>query len=327
MVTRLRERSGSIAFPAPRSSLPVAWRDLRVFRSRRRLRRLTLRSASGARPSSLRSLNEPDDIAVIGLERPRSVRADHLSWDSYGRDRPPPFHRPRLAPGLSVIPRCPLPRIATVRSRGCASQRVPTSWFRTTSPVYSTDGLAGLLHPAADRRVRCVSSALRRVSAGPAHSLVAEQMSHRSPRRPTPHTAFRTPRRIPPTCSTPRVSTVVALSDFSALEDLHLLDASVSRCAVRVSVREVLSLRALLCRRVRTIAHRIRVCVGLPSLGLVPLRSCLRVGLLRPDFTAPCARSVPDSPLRGGLSAVPDDFSLETHSVPCRVQRSHLAMR
>jgi hypothetical protein len=96
--------------PAPRSSLPVAWRDLRVFRSRRRLRRLTLRSAAGARPSSLRSLNEPDDIAVIGLERPRSVRADHLSWDSYGRDRPPPFHRPRLSPGLSVISRCPLPQ-------------------------------------------------------------------------------------------------------------------------------------------------------------------------------------------------------------------------
>jgi hypothetical protein len=120
-------------------------------------------------------------------------------------------------------------------------------------------------------------------------------MSHRSPRRRIPHTAFRTPRRIPPACSTPCVSTVVALSDFSALEDLHLVDASVSRCAVRVSVREVLSLKALLRGRVRTITHRIRACVGLPSLGLVPLRSCLRVGLLRPDRKSALHSSIPDS--------------------------------
>jgi hypothetical protein len=118
MLTRFRGSSGSFAFPAPRSSLPVAWRDLRGFPSRRRLRRSTSRPIAGSRPSSLRSPNEPDDIAVVGLERPRSVRADHLSWDSYGRDRPG---------ALPSTPACagPFghPSVSTSRSIAAASVR------------------------------------------------------------------------------------------------------------------------------------------------------------------------------------------------------------
>jgi hypothetical protein len=84
-----------------------------------------------------------------------------------------------------------------------------------------------------------------------------------------------------------------------------------------VSVREVSSLRALLCRRVRTIAHRIRACVGLPSLGLVPLRSYLRAGLLRPDATNALHSLVPDPTAPWRCVGCSRRSLAETHSVPC----------
>lgn len=78
-------------------------------------------------------------------------------------------------PFIDLIPGVRLPAVLPpLRTRAASSNRVPTSSFRTTSSgsppiswvftrifvtVQDDEGLAGLLHPAADRRVRCVSVA------------------------------------------------------------------------------------------------------------------------------------------------------------------------
>jgi len=93
----------------------------------------------------------------------------------------------------------PLPRIGIaadpVRSRGSLPRnRVPPSWFCTTSAASSAREVAGLLHPAASHGVRRVSC--HRVPGRPA-TWTSQAPSRRSTEA-FPRDAFHTPRRIPP---------------------------------------------------------------------------------------------------------------------------------
>jgi hypothetical protein len=176
-LTRCLAGSGSFAFPAPRSSLPVARLDLRGFPSIHRLLLATLRWLAGDRPSWASLSSRTGDIAVFPFHRPRSVIADRLSWDSssgagVSRSRRVPFHRlhPRRPPSRAAsLAGCRRfgserqARIAFRPRRFARPRRVspPIAWAftRLFAAVQGDEGLAGLLHPAADRRVRCVSSA------------------------------------------------------------------------------------------------------------------------------------------------------------------------
>ena len=121
-----------------------------------------------------------------------------------------------------------------------------------------------------------------------------------------------------------RVTALVASSDSS-----YTVDPRPSRRLRFQSRRScridgTLSLEAFLCGWVRTIAHRIRAYVGLPSLGLVPLRGCLHVGSCVPTEFRRCPASpslracIPLQP-RSSHPLLLHDFSWvgETRSVPC----------
>jgi len=72
-----------LAFPAPRSSLPVARRDLRGFPFNHRLPYVNLAvSPRKPGPHGLRSSLEREDVAILSVHRPQSTLADCLSWDS-----------------------------------------------------------------------------------------------------------------------------------------------------------------------------------------------------------------------------------------------------
>ena len=75
--------------------------------------------------------------------------------------------------------------------------RVYTELFIT---VQGDEGLAGLLRPAANRRVRCVSSAWSG-GASPKSCVIADTVPCWSLGFAVPRIEVRTPRRIPPTCS------------------------------------------------------------------------------------------------------------------------------
>jgi len=120
-------RSRSLNFPAPSSALPVTWRTLEGFR-RPRLGPLQLRSTSELLPTL------------------RSGLPTFLSWDSLGFR-----YLPGIAAGSSVPdPSCAPPSMSSLAStparallpslrarRFLAVHRVPTPWFRTTSPAFS----------------------------------------------------------------------------------------------------------------------------------------------------------------------------------------------
>lgn len=158
-------RSGSLAFPAPSSILPVTRLILEGFPK-----------AANYALFSFAPLQSSSRDAPIGS-------TDLLSWDS-SREVPRRRHRCRDV----TFPPDPCPSIdslpgvhsrddvatATSGSRDLPEHRVPTSWFRTTSPVSSAvrpiagtavpsafakdPGVTGLLHPAADLEVRRVSA-------------------------------------------------------------------------------------------------------------------------------------------------------------------------
>lgn len=144
---------------------------------------------------------------------------------------------------------------------------VPTSWFRTTSPVCSaaclreeTDTLrcprvAGLLHPATDRGVRRVSNPAILLPGGPSFSRDATHPSKDSTRS-QPY----------------RVTTALAFLTFT-LRAARASWVHVSAPAIQHASRIELAFKALLCVRVRTTVRRCRRPMAYPPVGFyVPLQ-------------------------------------------------------
>ena len=183
-VLALRERrvAGRLAFPA--SSLALSRARLAPAndgpsRSSTARRRSTSIAASGSSTHSSAPLRSPCLL-------PGPAHAGLLSWGrTSARFAPDTWpHRPSVgfAPSCEGPSARPLPAMGkpiTFGLRMPSGSPVPTSWFLTTSPGFSAQRRAGLLHPAADPGVR-------RVSHGPAEA-------GRDPRDAT------TPRRIIPT--------------------------------------------------------------------------------------------------------------------------------
>jgi hypothetical protein len=168
LLTRCLYGSGSFAFPAPRSSLPVARLDLRGFPSNHRLLLTPLRSLAGARPSWASLLSRTRGHFC----RPRSIGPGRFVF------RPPLLRFVRIFPDslsstsspASAFPWCchhfGLEQQARIAFRPCRFarlRRVSPPIARVFTGLFITvqgdEGLAGLLRPAANRRVRCVSSA------------------------------------------------------------------------------------------------------------------------------------------------------------------------
>jgi len=117
---------------------------------------------------------------------PGPAHAGLLSWGRTGR----PGFPERLAPSplrqLCTFSRRtvarPLPamnRSTSLSAPGCQSgSPVPTPWYLTTSPAFSAQRLAGLLHPAADPGVCHVSHDQPRLTAIPATRPPLEGYSH-----------------------------------------------------------------------------------------------------------------------------------------------------
>lgn len=102
---------------------------------------------------------------------------------------PAPLHRHHPAAcGFSTV-------LPPFRAEVLEPRTAPTSSFRTTSPVCSAAGLAGLLHPAADPGVLRVSA---RLSVEPAPRVRPSlDVSLPVTAWRLPHVAFHTPRRSP----------------------------------------------------------------------------------------------------------------------------------
>jgi hypothetical protein len=171
VVDQVLDGSGSFAFPAPRSYLSVARSYLRGFPSIHRLLLASSRSRAAARPSWASLLSRTEDISAFLFHRPRSVVSDRLSWDSSGLP-PFPFHRrhPRCSPSRARPPFRAAEasdsmafRIAFRPRRFARPRRfsppIARAFTRLSVTVQDDEGLASLLHLAADRRVRCVSAA------------------------------------------------------------------------------------------------------------------------------------------------------------------------
>jgi len=155
--------AGTLAVPAPRPSLPVTRRDPRGFEP----------SVDG--PRELRSSPEFSfQPAPVGGCRPPLLGfvpgAASAADIAAGAVLVAPV---LLRPSIDLVPgvysRADIAAVASV-SECQLRDPVPTSPFRTVSPVYSAVrparagllpiaglGFAGLLHPAADPGVRCVS--------------------------------------------------------------------------------------------------------------------------------------------------------------------------
>ena len=117
-------------------------------------------------PHGLRSSLERVDIAVLPFHRPRSVCFPTASLEIRRDSRPNPLSS--TSSPASAIPQCchhfGFEQQAQIAFRPCRFTRlrrvsppiarVLTELFVT---LHSDEGLAGLLRPAANRRVRCVS--------------------------------------------------------------------------------------------------------------------------------------------------------------------------
>jgi hypothetical protein len=123
-----------------------------------------------------------------------SACATFLSWDPSAQNRSRAGRRaihPSIDITVSVHSHATCPSRFGQRGATLASP-VPPSWFRTTSAVSSAPGFAGLLHPAADPGVRCVSRTApgdHRSGSGDARTLLATWIRYPSkdiPRR-QPH--------------------------------------------------------------------------------------------------------------------------------------------
>jgi len=196
-VLALRERyvAGRLAFPASSLALPstrLAPDDSGPSRHSATRRRSTSIAASGSSTHSSAPLRSPTLLPV-------PAHAGLLSWGRTGR----PGFPGRLAPSplrqlctfLRRTDARPLPamdRGPKPSASGCQSRSpVPTAWFLTTSPGFSAQGLAGLLHPAADPGVRLVSHDQPKPTAIPATRPPLEGSSH-------PLVALRSPGALAP---------------------------------------------------------------------------------------------------------------------------------
>lgn len=169
LVTKPLDGSGLFAFPAPRSSLPVARLNLRGFPWSHRLLPTSLRLFAEARPSwaSLLSRTErhrclPVPSAPVGCLPTTflEIRQGCCSPDSLSSTSSPASAFPwcRHHFGFEQQARIAFRpcRFARLRRFSPPIARVFTGLFIT---VQSDEGLADLLHSAANRRVRCVSTA------------------------------------------------------------------------------------------------------------------------------------------------------------------------
>jgi hypothetical protein len=164
-------------------------------------------------PRGLRSSLERGDIAVFPFHRPRSVclptasleiRQGCCTLDSLSSTSSPAsafpwcFHHfgPEQQARVAFRP-C---RFTRLRRVSPPIARVFTGLFIT---VQGDEGLADLLHSAANRRVRCVSSASSG-GASPRSNVIADTVPCWSLGLAVPRIEVRTPRRIPPTCSSMR---------------------------------------------------------------------------------------------------------------------------
>jgi len=213
---------------------------------------------------SFDSSYERADIAVPSLSRPPSVLSDGLSWDSSGLHSRLALLRIACAPvtspstsSLGVHSRSvatasvwKLPPPDLVRLRGfsppCRFSPPITrscSWLCDSS---AAAGLTGLLHPAADPGVRCVSLA-RRVSADPTGDWFPNRQPPVTSTPSSSHRVSYPPEDSPPLQLVPRFRgrCPLGLRGFVSLDPP---DAPVASCAVLVSENEVVSLRALLRR-------------------------------------------------------------------------------
>jgi hypothetical protein len=276
--------SGSSAFPAPRSSLPVARLNLRGFPLNHRLLLTSFRSLAGARPSwaSLLSrtrghLCRPRSIGPGRfVYRPPLLRFVALSRDSLSSTSSPAsafpwcFHHFGFEQQAQIAFRpC---RFARLRRVSPPIARVFTELVIT---VHGDEGLAGLLRPAANRRVRCVSSAWSG-GASPRNCVIADTVPCWSLGFAVPRIEVRTPRRIPPACSRSTSPWSLPPRTFRRLRSATL-PMSPFPVSLLLSYR-----RDLVPRGFAPLAgpyHRVPfpIFVGLPSLGLVPLRGRLQV--------------------------------------------------
>jgi hypothetical protein len=125
-----------------------------------------------------------------------------LSWDPSAQDRHVPVVRairPSIDITVSVHSHAACPPRFGQRGATLASP-VPPAWFRTTSAVSSAPGFAGLLHPAADPGVRCVSrTAPGCHRSGPGTHARSPQRGFGTPRRTFPaDSRTASPRPLPP---------------------------------------------------------------------------------------------------------------------------------
>jgi hypothetical protein len=276
--------SGSFAFPAPRSSLPVARSNLRVFPLNHRLLLTSLRSLAGARPSWASLLSRTRGHCCLPRSigpgrfvfRPPLLRFVRISPDSLSSTSSPAFAFPWCCHHFGFEQQARIAfrpcRFARLRRVSPPIARIFTGLFIT---VQGDEGLAGLLRPAANRRVRCVSAA----SSGgvsPAGVVIADVVCCCSLGFAVPRIEVRTPRRIPPACSRSTSPWSLPPRTFRRLRSATFA-MSPFPCSSLLSYR-----RDLVPRGFAPLAgpyHRVPlpVFVGLPSLGLVPLRGHLQV--------------------------------------------------
>lgn len=111
--------------------------------------------------------------------------------------------RSERVPLLRLAPARPLPVVLPrpSASRFPPSGPVPSSWFRTTSTVFSAHGVPGLLHPGAGRGSQCFKfNGFRSAPGDPKIAGIRPEVRSHS------HCALHTPRRSPPDRSRSRVT-------------------------------------------------------------------------------------------------------------------------
>jgi len=134
MASLTRSSDGSGSLPSPRLVRPCRSPG-RTFEVSRRIT-VSCSPPRGSSqqpgPRGLRSSLERGGISAVPVPSAPVGFADRLSWDSSG-------FAP-LSPFIDLIPGVRLPAVSPpLRTRAARSNRVPTSSFRTTSPVFSAD--------------------------------------------------------------------------------------------------------------------------------------------------------------------------------------------
>jgi hypothetical protein len=176
----LRCVAGRLAFPASSLALPPTrlapggGGPSRASASRRRSTGIAASGSSTHSSAPLRSTFLLPGPAHAGL----------LSWGRTGSSGCPEHLAPsplrRLCTFLRRTDARPLPAMSRSSSPlafGCQSESpVPTAWFLTTSPGFSAQGLAGLLHPAADPGVRHVSRGMAEANRDPRDATTPRRM-------------------------------------------------------------------------------------------------------------------------------------------------------